>query len=237
MMEEQWDPALAESHNQQQQQLENREISNAAFRRLPHYHQILMAYEGLGRKYVSSKELSQILEINETLVRKDMADLRIRGRQNQGYEIATLRKSIEEFLGLQESTEALIIGAGHMGKALAQYPGFEPYGLKIIGLLDNDPNKIGAYVGPHEVASVFKLASMIERKKVKLVILTVPKSVAQEVTDIVVRAGVRAIWNFTPQELRVPDGVRVRNEQIIAGFMTLSYFLKNAALQERGEPI
>jgi redox-sensing transcriptional repressor len=209
-----------------------REISNAAFRRLPHYHQILVAIEGLGRRFVSSKELSQILEINETLVRKDMADLKIRGRQNQGYEISALKKTIEEFLGLQEVTEALIVGAGHLGKALAQYPGFEQYGLKIVGVMDNDPNKVGAYVGNHEVGSVFRLASAIERRKIRLIILCVPRQSAQEVTDIAVRAGVRAIWNFTPQELKVPEGVRVRNEQIIAGFMTLSYFLKNQAQTE-----
>jgi redox-sensing transcriptional repressor len=226
---------MTEDTNATDPQQQGREISNAAFRRLPHYHQILVAFEGLGRKFVSSKELSQILEINETLVRKDMADLRIRGRQNQGYDITTLKASIEEYLGLQDVTEALIIGAGHLGKALAQYPGFEHYGLKIVGILDNDPGKIGSYVGTLEVGSVFKLASAIERRKIRLVILSVPRQAAQEVTDIAVRAGVRAIWNFTPQELRVPDGVRVRNEQIIAGFMTLSYFLKNTVQQEKAD--
>jgi redox-sensing transcriptional repressor len=209
-----------------------RSVSKAAFRRLPHYHQIVSAYEGLGRRYISSKELSQILDINETLVRKDMADLEIRGRQNQGYAIGTMKRTIEDFLGLQEITDALIIGAGHLGKALALYHGFEPYGLRIAGILDNDPAKIGSYVGPHEVLSVFRLASTIERKRIRLIVLTVPRPAAQEVTDIAVGAGVRAIWNFTPTELRVPEGVHVRNEQIIAGFMTLSYFLKNVTLPE-----
>ncbi|MBL0176550.1 MAG: redox-sensing transcriptional repressor Rex [Ignavibacteria bacterium] len=207
-------------------------VSKAAFRRLPHYHQIVSAYEGLGRRYISSKELSQILDINETLVRKDMADLEIRGRQNQGYAIEVMKRAIEDYLGLQDSTDALIIGAGHLGKALALYHGFEQYGLRIAGILDNDPGKIGSYVGPHEVLSVFRLASTIERKKIKLIVLTVPRPSAQEVTDIAVGAGVRAIWNFTPTELRVPEQVRVRNEQIIAGFMTLSYFLKNLNVPE-----
>ncbi|MDH7515290.1 MAG: redox-sensing transcriptional repressor Rex [Bacteroidota bacterium] len=210
----------------------DKNISKATFRRLPHYHQIASTYEGIGRKYISSKELSQILQINETLVRKDMADLEIRGRQNLGYEIQTMRKMIEDYLGLQEITEALIVGAGHLGKALALYHGFEPYGLRIVGLLDNDPEKIGTSVGPYEVLSVFRLASIVERHRIKLIILTVPKSAAQEVTDIAVAAGVRAVWNFTPTELRVPEGVYVRNEQIIAGFMTLSYFLKSISENE-----
>ena len=115
-----------------------RSVSKAAFRRLPHYHQIVSAYEGLGRRYISSKELSQILDINETLVRKDMADLEIRGRQNQGYAIGTMKRTIEDFLGLQEITDALIIGAGHLGKALALYHGFEPYGLRIAGILEKE---------------------------------------------------------------------------------------------------
>lgn len=201
-------------------------VSKAAFRRLPHYHQIVTAYNVLGRAYISSKELSQILEINETLVRKDMADLEIRGRQNQGYSIPLMRKSIEDFLGLQEITEALIIGAGYLGKALALYQGFEQYGLRIAGVLDNDPQKIGSYVGKYEVLSVFRLASIIERNKIKVVVITVPKAAAQEVTDIAVRAGVKAVWNFTPTELQVPAGVYVRNEQIVAGFMAISYYLK-----------
>ena len=206
---------------------DRKQISNAAFRRLPHYHQIISAYEGLGRLHVSSRELSQILEINETLVRKDMADLKIRGRQNQGYTVGVLKHTIEEYLGLQEITEAVLVGAGSLGKALAQYPGFELYGLKIVDVLDNDPSKIGTRVGPHEVVSVLRLPMIIDRKNIKMLILTVPKSAAQEVADLAVKDGVRAIWNFTPQELLVPDGIKVRNEQIVAGFMALSHFLKN----------
>ena len=202
-------------------------ISNAAFRRLPRYHQILSAFEALGREYISSRELSEILEINETLVRKDMADLKIRGKQNQGYSITTLRRRIEEFLGLQETTEALVIGAGHLGTALATYIGFRQYGLEIVGILDNDPNKIGSLIGGHEVTSVFRLASMIQKFRVKLIILCVPKDSAQEITDIAVKAGVKAVWNFTPQELSVAEGVKVRNEQIIGGFMALSHYLKS----------
>jgi redox-sensing transcriptional repressor len=202
-------------------------ISNAAFRRLPHYHQIVSAYEGLGRRYVSSKELSQILEINETLVRKDMADLHIRGRQNLGYSITVLKQTIEEFLGLQDVTEAVLVGAGYLGKALAQYPGFEQYGLRIVSVLDNDPGKIGSFVGPHEVLSVLRLPSIVERRGIKMLILTVPQFCAQEVADLAIKEGVRAIWNFTPQELVVPEGIKVRNEQIVAGFMALSHFLKN----------
>lgn len=209
-----------------------RNISNAAFRRLPRYHQILSAFEGLGRKHISSKELSDVLEINETLVRKDMADLEVRGRQNQGYAIEPLRKRIEEYLGLREVTEAILVGAGHLGKALAQYPGFEHYGLKIVSVLDNDPEKIGSTVGSHIVSPISLLPDIIARHTLKLLVLTVPKANAQEVTDLAVRAGIRAVWNFTPQELSVPEGIRVRNEQIVAGFMALSYYLKTLSQNE-----
>jgi len=202
-------------------------ISKAAFRRLPRYHQILVAFEGIEKEYISSRELSEILEINETLVRKDMADLQIRGRQNQGYSIVVFRKRIEEFLGLEEVTEAVVVGAGHLGTAISTYQRFQNYGLKIVGLLDNDPEKIGREVEHCTINSLTKLTDIINEHKIKLVILTVPKQAAQEITDIAVAAGVRAIWNFSPQELHVPDGVRVRNEQLVAGFMALSYYLKN----------
>lgn len=212
-------------------------ISKAAFRRLPRYHQILNAYEAVGREYISSRELSEILEINETLVRKDMADLKIRGKQNQGYSINALRLRIEEFLGLQEITEALVVGAGHLGIALANYGGFDHYGLKIVGVFDSDPEKVGTKFGTHEIAPVTKLAAVIQRRKVKLVILTVPRDAAQAVADAAIKAGALAIWNFTPCELNVPAGIKVRNEQIIGGFMALSYYLKNltGAGEESGE--
>ncbi|MFZ1730672.1 MAG: redox-sensing transcriptional repressor Rex [Bacteroidota bacterium] len=212
-------------------------ISKAAFRRLPRYHQILNAFESVGREYISSRELSEILEINETLVRKDMADLKIRGKQNQGYSINALRLRIEDFLGLQDITEALVVGGGHLGTALATYPGFEHYGLKIAGVLDNSPEKIGTKIGGLTVASISRLASMIQKKKIELVILTLPRGSAQQVTDVAIGAGVRAIWNFTPCELNVPSGIKVRNEQIIGGFMALSYFLKNSSYSadESGE--
>ena len=212
-------------------------ISKAAFRRLPRYHQILGAFDAIGREYISSRELSEILEINETLVRKDMADLKIRGKQNQGYNINALRERIEQFHGLEEITEAIVVGAGHLGIALANYSGFAHYGLKIVAVLDNDPEKIGTKAGAYEISSVSRLASIIQRKKVKLIIITVPKQVAQEVADTAVRAGAIALWNFTPRELTVPAGIKVRNEQLIGGFMALSYYLKYASSSgdENGE--
>jgi redox-sensing transcriptional repressor len=209
-------------------------ISKAAFRRLPRYHQILSAFDAVGREYISSRELSEILEINETLVRKDMADLKIRGKQNQGYNITTLRERIEEFHGLEEITEALVIGCGHLGTALATYPGFGYYGLKIVGVFDVDPAKIGSKIAGHTVLPVGKLASVIKRRKIQMIILTVPRQAAQEVTDIAVRAGVLAVWNFTPCELSVPARVMVRTEQIIGGFMALSYYLKYASADADG---
>jgi redox-sensing transcriptional repressor len=209
-------------------------ISKAAFRRLPRYHQILSAFEGLERPYISSREMSGILRINETLVRKDMADLQIRGRQNQGYSILALKKRIEEFLGLEEVTEAMVVGAGHLGTALATYPGFAQYGLRIVGLFDNDPARIGTKVGSLEVLSVQRLGGQLVRHHIRLVILTLPGDVAQEVAEIAVDAGVRAFWNFTPRRLTVPEGVAVRNEQIVGGFMALSHFLKNLGTSDEG---
>jgi redox-sensing transcriptional repressor len=206
-------------------------ISKAAFQRLPRYHQIATAFMNSGRTYVSSNDLADILEINETLVRKDMSDLQVRGRQNLGYATEALLKRIEEFLGLQEVTEAVIVGTGHLGKALATYSGFEPYGLHILHAFDNDPEIIGTRVGKHKVLPILKLASTIQKHSTKLMLLCVPKAVAQEMTDIAVKAGVRSIWNFTTEELKVPSGIYVRNEQIIAGFMALSYFLKTKSAE------
>lgn len=208
-------------------------ISKATFRRLPRYHQILSTFKAKGQKYISSGKLADILELKETLVRKDMADLKIRGKQNQGYLVEALLKRIEDFLGLQEITEAVIVGAGHLGKALAQFGDFFHYGLKIVGIFDVEESIIGQRIGAVTVQHVDQLRGVIERRRLRMIILTTPKAVAQSLTDLVIEAGVKAIWNFTPQELTAPNGIYIRNEQIVAGFMAVSHFLKNLPPDER----
>jgi len=176
----------------------SKQISNAAFRRLPHYHQIVSAYEGLGRAYVSSKELSEILEINETLVRKDMADLRIRGRQKPRLRD---RRPEADHRGVPRSAGSHRGGprrTGHLWQGARAVPGLRA--IRLANRLGSRQrsSKIGSYVGPHEVISVLRLSSVVERRNIKMLILTVPKIAAQEVNRLAIKEGVRAIWNFTP---------------------------------------
>ena len=195
-------------------------ISNKVINRLTLYH-CLLKYTCKGTPFIASSEIADLLDLNDSLVRKDIALCGVLGRKKQGYVVDELKKSIEQKLGFSERKEVFIIGAGSLGTALVNYADFKDYGIDILALFDNDPNKIGKQIGGKQVVSLEKLPNLISRINIKNIILTVPPHVAQEVTDYAIQCGVRFIWNFTPTVLRVPKTVTVYYENIVSSFMQL----------------
>jgi redox-sensing transcriptional repressor len=129
---------------------------------------------------------------------------------------------LEDFLGLTEKKEAALVGVGNLGKALSSFPGFQQYGVEISLLLDNDPEKWGSAAGDHIIYSMAEADARIREKRIKIAIITTPAEVAQEVADLLVEAGIAAIWNFTPVRLTVPEEVYVLYEDLSAGIAILS---------------
>jgi len=195
-------------------------IPEQTLRRIPRYHQILSELEARGEQFVSSRFLADICDIDDTQVRKDVSVIGYRGKPKAGYSVSGLKGAIGDFLGINYENTAILIGAGRLGSALAEYPGLAEYGLKLVAVFDSDPTKIGKIVGDHSVLPVESLSY-----RIGIAIVAVPKGAAQQVCDRVVGLGIKAIWNFAPTQLEVPDDVILRNENIAIGLAMLSHYV------------
>jgi len=205
----------------------DKSVSLPTLKRLPKYYSIACQALDKGRKYISSKDIAKKLDINDSQVRKDFAAIKHYGRGKLGFELVELKKYLEEFLGFNEQKDAFLIGAGNLGIALAKYDNFERYGLNILALFDNNPQKEGISVGGKQIFHISKFPNLAYRMNVSLAILTVPEHSAQKVADFIVMSGIKYIWNFTSVTLNVPDDVEVWNEDLAASFATFSRFMSS----------
>jgi redox-sensing transcriptional repressor len=201
-------------------------IPEQTLRRVPLYHQILAEMLVANDSYVSSRHLAGFFGIDDTQVRKDVSLIGYKGKPKAGYSVAGLKLAIEEFLGINYENTAILIGVGHLGAALSQYPGLSQYGLRLVAIFDNDPAKIGGVVGGFTVLGTESLPRVVRSFDIGIAILCVPKGAAQGVADRVVSFGIKALWNFAPARLAVPADVVVRNENIALGLAILSHYVK-----------
>lgn len=207
--------------------MKNRDsIPEATIERLPLYYRYLdklTTFKDV--EVVSSKELGGKLGIASTQVRKDLSYYGEFGRRGVGYDVQELKRSLGRILGVDETWSAAMVGAGNLGRALVNYEGFRKMGLDISCVLDNDLDKIGNKVGGLTVKSIKNVGQLVEENDIKIGIITVPSNAAQEVADTLVEAGIKAIWNFAPTRLYVPDHISVRNEDLAVGIVSLIYHL------------
>ena len=209
-------------------------IPEQTLRRIPRYHQILAELDIRGEQFVSSRYLADICDIDDTQVRKDVSVIGYRGKPKAGYSVPGLKGAIGDFLGINYENTAILIGAGKLGSALAEYPGLADYGLKLVAVFDNDPGKIGKIVGDHSVLPIESLPRVARSYRIGIAIITVPKSAAQGACDRIVSLGIKAIWNFAPTQLEVPDDVILRNENIAIGLAMLSHFVNTKKILDEG---
>lgn len=202
--------------------MENK-IPEKVVNRLTIYHSLLVEYLELDIKYISSPQIASRLYIDDSQVRKDFKILKKGGICKRGYLVSELKDSIESALGFTKKKDAFIIGAGHLGLALAKYDNFTNYSLNVLGLFDNDPQKVDMQIGEKQIFHISKLPNLVQRLNVDIAILTVPKNQAQKVADIIVESGIKYIWNFTPVILKVPEDVKVWNENLIASFLQFAF--------------
>lgn len=198
-------------------------------RRLPAYLQLLRVLQAEGHEYVSGTLLATTHNLEPVIVRKDLAVTGIVGTPRRGFKVAELIPAIERFLGWDNQTKALLIGVGNLGAALLGYRGFENFGLRIVGAFDQDPAKVGKWVQGRKVQPIGQLAAFIKRGSIALGVLTVPAEAAQAAADLMIRAGIRGIWNFTPVKLQVPDHVVTQKEDLAEGLAVLSHRLQHLA--------
>lgn len=194
--------------------------------RLSEYLIILEQFAESGKDIISSSELASIYSNTPSQVRQDIFRLPSTGRVGQGYKIKELAEAIRETLGLDSVTKIVIVGCGRMGMTLAQHIPFNEHGMKLCGIFDNDPTIVGLEIEGIKVEEVAMLEKRVAENIVPMAVLCVPASAAQELTDRLVKSGVRGILNFTRQRLKVPSHVCVQHEQIICSFMQLAYKCK-----------
>ena len=193
-------------------------IPDKVINRLTLYHFILDNLK-VDEQYISSSKIAQLLNIDDSQIRKDLKYIDYSGKCRVGYDAKKLKFTIEERLGFKQRRDAFIIGAGNLGSALAKYDSFKDYGLNIIAMFDNDSKKIGKSINGIEVFSFSKISNLATRLGVDIAILTIPKEFAQEVANSLVAAGIKYIWNFTPCVLNLPNNVKVWNENLIGSFL------------------
>ena len=194
-------------------------VSKATASRMPAYLRYLKGEAGKGVEYVSSAAVAKALGVSAVGVRKDLALVASRpGKPRFGFEVRRLIEDIEKFLGYHRWTNAVIVGAGGLGRAILAYEGFENYGIHVIAAFDSSPAKVGA-VGGKPVYPMDRLKDIVLRFSVRVAILTVPRGSAQEACDV--RAGVPSILNFAPVYLQVPDGVSVKYEDLAVSLAAL----------------
>ncbi|MBQ4077789.1 redox-sensing transcriptional repressor Rex [bacterium] len=194
-------------------------LSDKVINRLTLYHSILTDYIEKGIEYISSPQIAELLHVDNTQVRKDIALLNYKGKCKVGYKAKELKILIEQTLKFKEVKTAFIIGAGNLGMALAKYDNFEAYGFNISALFDNSPEKIGSMINGKEIFNLNEFPKYAKKYDAKIAILTVPRQHAQDVSDYLINAGIKYIWNFTPCVLSVPKDVQVWNENLIGNFL------------------
>jgi redox-sensing transcriptional repressor len=191
-------------------------------RRLPAYLRLLYEHQARGRDVISCTHIADDLGLVSVQVRKDLAITGIVGKPKVGYRIAELITSIEEFLGWNNTRDAFLVGAGCLGAALLGYEGFAEFNLNVLAGFDVDLAKIGTQIHGKNIFAMEKLPNLVHRMHVLIGILTVPAAAAQGAADAMILAGIRAIWNYTPARLRVPEGVVVEDVKLAASLAALS---------------
>ena len=200
-----------------------KEISKATIARLPLYLHYLQEENSKGMQYISSSVIAQNISVSSVLVRKDLALVSTDpGRPRLGFAISRLIVDIEKFLGYDKLSDAVIVGAGGLGRAFLGYEGFKNNGLNVVAAFDVNADLVGTYVADKPILAMRDLRAFVQEKQIPLGIVTVPKAAAQTVVDALVDAGVRAIWNFAPAPVRVPKEIVLKTEDLAASLAMLA---------------
>ena len=208
-----------------------KKVSKAVLKRLPGYLAYLKSTQDQDSPYISATALAAALGMGEVQVRKDLASVSDGGRPKIGYLRESLIYDIEQFLGYDNTTDAVLIGAGKLGQALLDYKGFQEYGLNVLAAFDINPERESAESGK-PILHIDKLEQFCRAHKVLMGIITVPDHHAQEVCDKLIGCGIKAIWNFAPVHLEVPPHILVQSENMATSLAVLSMHLQ-AQIQEK----
>ena len=203
----------------------NPHVAEATVYRLSRYLQCIQRLEADAVSTVSSSEIGRLCGVSADQVRKDFSYFGEFGRPGVGYSVPELGQHLARILRVDRQQRIIIVGVGHLGAALAAYPGFERRGFRVVGLFDNDPEKIGTMIAGHRVAALADLPALKDSLNVSIGVVAVPGRAAQDVADKLVAAEITCILNFAPVTLEASDGVVVKNVDVTRELQWLAYFL------------
>lgn len=205
--------------------MNSKKIPDIIIGRLPVYLRALQRMLDAGVRTTSSQELGEHVGISAAQIRKDISQFGEFGKQGTGYAIPFLIDKLREILKVDRIWDVVIVGAGDVGHALANYPGFENRGFRVAGIFDNDKKKVGQKIGDFIVEDIATMPEKIKSTGIKIAMMTVPVVAAQEVADKLVQAGVKAILNYAPINLTVPDSVHVQYTDPSTNLQRMTYYL------------
>lgn len=206
--------------------IKSQRIPDVVIRRLPVYLRYLQQLKFYDVDSVSSQQMGHDLNLNPAQIRKDLSIFGDFGIKGKGYLVTDLSEKLSGILGLDKEIPIVLVGVGNLGAALCRYNRYQQTTTKIVGLFDGHPSKIGQVHGSFEVRPMEELVGYVREQDIKMAIIAVPVAAAQSVCDILVAAGIKAILNFAPVLLNVPDAVRVQNSDVTAELQALAYYLQ-----------
>lgn len=199
----------------------NISIPAKTLKHLPHYLFYLQQLKKKSREFVSNERLAVDMKLSISVVRKDLENLHESLSANEIHSVDTLIKIIESYLGYDQKNAALIVGAGSLGNALLNYPGFQTCGLDILAIFDINPELVGQKIGGKEVFRVDRLGELTYRLKANIGIITTPPEPAQRIADVMIENGIKGIWNFSVAIIKVPDNIMLRNTSLYSEYLSL----------------
>ena len=208
-------------------------VSDPTLRRLPIYYRLLQTMQAAGVKQVSTTSIAGPLELDPTQVRKDLEATGIAGKPKVGYGLPELITHIEEFLGWHQIREAVLVGAGSLGTALLSYGRFRQLGFHLVAAFDRDPERIGLTIAGAEVLPLDCLVPYCRQRGIRLGLITTPPESAQAAANALMDGGIRAIWNFAPVHVQVPQAVLLQNEDLYRSLASLSFRLERMLAAEQ----
>lgn len=203
--------------------MDNKEISQAVIGRLPRYFRYLGELKDEGIERISSQELSDIMKVTASQIRQDFNNFGGFGQQGYGYKVEYLYEEIGRILGLEKTHNLIIIGAGNLGQALANYMNFERRGFLFKGIFDRNPELYGKKIRNMEIKPMEEMESFVRQNEIDIAVLTIPKAKAAGVAEKLVKNGIKGIWNFAHVDLNVPREIQVENVHLSDSLMKLAY--------------
>lgn len=200
-------------------------ISMAVIRRLPKYHRYLFDLMNNGVDRISSRELSEKIGFTASQIRQDLNCFGGFGQQGYGYNVKELYNQIVKILGLKKEYDTIIVGAGNIGQAIANYTNFDTLGFRLKCIFDINPKLIGLKIRDIEVKDIDNLEKFVNENNIDIGVICVPVQNAQSVCDKLVKGGIKAVWNFAPTDLAVPPDVKIENVHLSDSLLILSYLL------------